>query len=76
MALDAANEYAIEVKLEIERKEFAEIIENLVRDTSKTSISASRLKALLEKAGPYAAEGFRKILSDVMVEGAKRMIWP
>jgi hypothetical protein len=42
MAIDAAREYATELRLEIEQQEFADVIENLVRDTAKSSIAVSR----------------------------------
>jgi hypothetical protein len=64
------------VKLEADQQEFADLIENLVRDNPRTVISAARVKQLLEKAGPAVSEGLQKILVDVVSETVKRAIWP
>jgi hypothetical protein len=76
LAVTAAGEYAAEVKLEIDQNELADIIEHLIHDTPKTTISVSRMKRALEKAGPIVAEGFRKILVDVIAETAKKTLFP
>ena len=51
-------------------------LDDLVRDTPNTAVSALRFKQLVAKAGPFAMEGLKTILYDVLAEGAKRLIWP
>jgi len=75
IAIEAAREYATAVELEADQREFADLIENLVRDNPRTVVSAARVKQLLEKAGPAVSEGFQKILVDVISESVKKAIW-
>jgi hypothetical protein len=75
-AIEAALDFAREIQLQSDRNELADVIENLVRDTPKSVVMASRMKTLIGWGGPLAAEGFRKILIDVITESAKKMIWP
>ncbi|MBA7691028.1 hypothetical protein ES703_99566 [subsurface metagenome] len=51
-------------------------LDDIVRDTPQTTVAVSRFKRLVAKAGPVAAEGFKKILWDIASEFAKRQIWP
>jgi len=75
-AIATAKEYAAAVQLHADQQEFADLIENLVRDNPRTIISATRFKQLLDGAGSAASEGFQKILVDVVTESVKKMIWP
>jgi hypothetical protein len=76
-AIEAANELAVQTKMdEMDRTELPELIEDLVRQTPRTPVAAIRLNGLLQRAGPYAAEGFKQILMAVVTEGAKKLIWP
>jgi len=61
---------------EQDQAELADLIENLVVETPKTTVFASRLNKLLAKASPIASEGLRTILVDVLAESAKKMLWP
>jgi len=76
--LDAARELAMEqdaLTLE-EREALAKSLDDLVRDTPRTSLSAMRFKKLASKAGIATAGGFKDILVSVITEGAKKIIWP
>jgi len=76
-AVAATKELAIEADLsEMDRNELPDIIENLVRETPRSSVAAARMRRILEKAKPWASEGFKTILIEVVTEGAKKMIWP
>jgi hypothetical protein len=75
-ALTAASEYAAEVRLEVEQSEFADIIENLVKDTPSTPLAASRFGQIMSKATPVAVEGFKAILVNVVTEAAKKAMFP
>jgi len=45
-------------------------------ETPQTTVAVNRFKKIVAKAGPVAAEGFKKILWDIASEFAKRQIWP
>jgi hypothetical protein len=74
--VEAAKQLAAEAQLDIEREQFAEIIENIVRDSATTSVAAARLRQLMTTAKPYVSEAFRQILLGVSTEAAKKIIWP
>ena len=59
-----------------ERNLLKKSLDDIVRDTPQTTVAVSRFKRLVAKAGPVAAEGFKKILWDIASEFAKRQIWP
>jgi len=75
-ALAAAMEFATDLQQQIEREKFAEIIENLVKDSPSTSVAAAKLRGLMGSMKPYASEALRQILTGVVTEGAKRILWP
>jgi hypothetical protein len=50
-------------------------LDDLVRDTPRTSLAATRFKRLAAKAGKGAAEAFKDILIGVITEAAKKVIW-
>jgi len=51
-------------------------LEDLVKDTPRTTVAATKFTKIISKAGKSAADGFRTILIDVLSETAKKMIWP
>jgi hypothetical protein len=77
-ALEAAKEYADELeKLTLEEREkLKQSIDDLVKDTPKTQLAASRFKQLVTKAGGSAADIFQKVLVNIISETAKKLIWP
>jgi len=58
-----------------ERNLLKKSLDDIVRDTPQTTVAATRFKKLIAKAGPVAAEGFKKILLDLISETAKKAIW-
>ena len=56
--------------------EFEQSVKDIVRDTPRTQISASRFKKLLTKVGVQTAQGIRDVLIDIASETAKKIIWP
>lgn len=76
--LKAAQELADElVKLSPEERDLLKkSLDDIVRDTPQTTVAVNRFKKLVAKAGPVAADGFRKILVDVLSEAVKKAIWP
>lgn len=76
--LDAAQELAEELEglTEDEKKTLKASLDDLVRDTTRTPLAATRFKRLATKAGKGAAEAFKDILIGVISETAKKLIWP
>ena len=67
--------YELEALSDEERQLLAQSLDDIVRDTPKTSVAAGRFKRLVAKAGGVAAEAFKDILTDIASETAKKMIW-
>jgi hypothetical protein len=59
-----------------EREILKKSFDDIIRDTPQTTVSATRFKKIVAKAGKVAADGFREILVDVLSEAAKKIIWP
>ena len=59
-----------------ERNLLKRSLDDIVRETPQTTVAVTRFKKLVAKAGPVAADGFRKILVDVLSEAVKKAIWP
>ena len=59
-----------------ERNLLKKSLDDIVRETPQTTVAVTRFKKIVAKAGPVAAEGFKKILWDIASEFAKRQIWP
>ena len=76
--LSAARELVRELdKLnENERGILSRSLDDLVRDTPNTAVTALRFKQLVAKAGRDATEGLKTILIEVLAESAKKLIWP
>ena len=75
--LKAAQELSDEVdNLSPEERDLLKkSIDDIVRETPQTPVAVNRFKKLIAKAGPVAAEGFKKILLDLISETAKKAIW-
>jgi hypothetical protein len=76
--LSAAREFIRETDSlnENERVLLERSLDDLVRDTPNTPVAALRYKKLVTKAGGAAADVLNKVLAGVIVEAAKRVIWP
>jgi hypothetical protein len=75
-ALQAADELAQIELSKAECGELADIVENLVRDTPRTTVAATRFKLMMAKVSPAVAEGFKTILVSVVTEVAKKAMFP
>jgi len=75
--LEAAKDLARELDGldDAERQLLANSLDDIVRDTPSTSVAATRFKRLVAKGGAAAAEMFKDILTDIVSETAKKMIW-
>jgi hypothetical protein len=58
-----------------EAKQFEESVRDIVADTPKTQVGASRFKRVIAKVGQETATGVREILVDIVSETAKKVIW-
>ncbi|MCC7239330.1 MAG: DUF2321 domain-containing protein [Planctomycetia bacterium] len=76
--IKAAQELTLELDnlTQEEKENLNKSINDIIRDTPETTVSATRVKKLFAKAGKGAAESFRNILVDIICEAAKKMIWP
>jgi hypothetical protein len=76
--ISVANEMTRELDQlsEEEKKQLASSLDDLVRESPKTTLAANRFKKLMTKAGAVAAESFKKVLVDVVSETAKKILWP
>lgn len=62
---------------EDEKKILSKSIDEIVKDTPRTALGATRTKRILSKVGnPTAVDAFKKILVDIISETAKKIIWP
>src|SRR4029450_2624226 len=77
-SLDAARELSAELHglTEAERAELAKTLPDLVANTPRTAVAATRFKRLMLKAGVKAGAPFEKILVNVVAEAAKKILWP
>ncbi len=76
-ALDAARELADELdELTSGEKELLKgSLDDIVRDTPRTPVAATKFKKCAAKAGKVAADGLKSILITVVTESAKKMLW-
>jgi hypothetical protein len=59
-----------------EREVLKGSLDDLVADTPRTALAATRFKKVVARAGPVVAEGLKELLIGVVTESAKKMIWP
>jgi hypothetical protein len=76
--LSSAREVAREIEAlsDNEKGILSRSLDDLVRETPNTPVAVFRFKQLVSKVGKPAAEALKSILVDVIVESAKRQIWP
>jgi hypothetical protein len=75
--LEAARELAQEAEhlSDEEKNQLADSIGDLVRDTPRTQVAASRYKRLVHKAGTGTANALRDVLVSIASEAARKAIW-
>lgn len=76
--LKAALELAEGVKglCDAQRRTIKASLDDLVRDTPRTTQAARRFKSIVVKAGNGTAGEFKTILVSVVSEAARKVIWP
>jgi hypothetical protein len=76
-AIKAAKDLAQELELTKEEKtSLTGTIEDLVKDSPQTTVSATKFKKLASKGGSWALGAFKEILVSVVSESAKRILFP
>ncbi len=76
--IQAAHELAQELEniSDDEKKILAHSIDEIAKETPKTTLAATRFKKMLSKTSRPVVDAFRDILVDVASETAKKLIWP
>lgn len=76
--LKAAQEFSEEIENldEEERSLLKSSLDDIIRDTTRTTVAAYRFKGIVAKSGQVAAEGFKNILIGIVSETVKKIIWP
>jgi hypothetical protein len=76
-ALKAARELVkdIEGLTDSEKLRLTQSLDDIIRDTPQTPVAAGRFKRLVVKAGQETAGVFKDILTDIISETAKKMIY-
>ncbi len=77
-AIEAAKKLAHELELldEQEQAILANLINDLVKESPKTQAAAARVKRLVLKAGVEAVSMFKDILTGVLSEAVKKILFP
>lgn len=76
--IQAAHDLAQELEnvSEDDKKILTQSIDDIVKDTPKTTLAATSFKRILAKTGKPVVDAFRDILVDIASETAKKLIWP
>jgi hypothetical protein len=59
-----------------ERAILEKSIDDLIKESPSTTLAATRFKRIVAKAGQAAASMFREILTDILSESARKMLYP
>lgn len=74
--LDTAKELLSEEDLTPEDKaKIAESLPDIITQTPRTPLAATRIRKVVDKMSGVGKEGFEQLLSDITTESAKRLIW-
>ena len=77
--IQAAYELTREIEniSEDDKKILSRSIDDIVKDTPRTTLGATRTKRILSKvSNSTVVDAFKKILVDIISETAKKIIWP
>lgn len=76
--IEAATELWVEESIanQEEATKFQESLEDLVKETPKAPLAASRFKKAMAKVGSETVAGIRSILTSIVSETVKHQIWP
>lgn len=59
-----------------EKKILAQSIDEIIKDSPKTTLAATRFKKILSKTTKAIVNAFRELLVDIVSETAKKSLWP
>ncbi len=76
--IQTAHELAQELEniSDEEKKILEQSIDEIVKDTPKTTLAATRFKKILFNTSKPVVDAFRDILVDIASETAKKLLWP
>jgi hypothetical protein len=76
--IQAAHELAQELDgLDKQERDILEkSIDDLIKDSPSTPVAVTRFKKIMVKVGQTSASLFREILTDVLSETARKLLWP
>lgn len=57
-------------------KEFEQAVKDIVRDTPRTRLAASRFMRGMKRVGKETASAIKDVLVEIVSETAKKVIWP
>ncbi len=77
MRLQAVQELTLETEeLDQEKEKLINSLPDLVSDTPKTTVAATRWRKALEKIGEQSASIFKELLIEIASESAKKLLFP
>lgn len=76
--IQTARELAQEIEnlSDDEKRILTQSIDDIVKDSPRTPLAATRFKKIISKASKGAATALRDILVDIVTEAAKKTLWP
>jgi hypothetical protein len=76
--IQAAHELTQELEniSEDDKEILAQSINEIVKDSPRTSLAVTRFKKILSKTNKPIVDAFRNILIDIVSETAKKLLWP
>ena len=76
--IQAAHELAQELEniSDDDKEILTQSINEIVKDSPRTTLAATRFKKILSKTNKPILDAFRNILVDIVSETAKKLLWP
>ncbi len=76
--LEAAHDLAGELEniSESEKEILKTSLDDMVRDSPRTTLAITRFKKIMVKAGKGGADALRNLLVDILSEAVRKQIWP
>lgn len=59
-----------------EQDKFNSSLPDIISDTPRTPLAATRINKYMKKISPIAKDGIKQLFFDITIEAAKKMIWP
>ncbi|MFW5433281.1 DUF2321 domain-containing protein [Paenibacillus apiarius] len=61
---------------QVDKEKFESSLNDIISETPRTTLAATRIRKILDKAPPFFIDGFKQIFYGITVEIAKRLLWP